>query len=658
MVLGLLLVFGFAVYIHRDDFAKPPSGMHTWAQSDHYALAKGFTENNLNFFLPQTYVYNHQFPNSWKTPDKTAVTAVDFPIHNYIPGVVMKLTGSDSPAIFRIYMLLLSFVGLFYLFRLAHHFNRSETLSFLIVVFFAASPVFTFYQVRFIPSIPSLSTAIIGMYYYVVYRDNERIRTLIAAIAFLTLSALSRSTYTIPLLAVFGVEFLRLLRDRKDVLKKVSIAFLAAGLVLGYMLYNAYLRREYGSFFLNVLIPAKSFGEFITVTKDVLKSWKLEYFTVWHYGAVILAVMAAVYRKVIGKTIATGQRYTLLLVFLFTGSLLFYIAMCVQFKAHDYYFADAFFIPLIISACLLSKRIVAETRWGKRMLAGTVLLLAAGMFWGDVQVQEFREASEKWGRNETLLLCYAGSDKLLDQLHVPRSEKILVLNPASPNIPFMEMDRTGYMTMNTDGYMLAHMMRFPVKYVVYQNELFLSEIYNHYPGIIRELEIIGTNGRITVCRKTAPKDKTLLAFLQLENRTPVFSSYFSDTTVPNWEIEKHFNEQEKAFEFTPASDYGPVLKLRDNNLFRTDRLLLFEGELKWNQQDEISFFVSFVEHDSLSMYKLYNMENFVDHKKEWIPFRFLVSVPPSKAKQTELSAVVCNPKKVQFFVRNVRGRLY
>lgn len=47
-------LLAYLFYTHADDLSQKPSGMHTWAQADHYALAQGFVRNDLDFFHPRT----------------------------------------------------------------------------------------------------------------------------------------------------------------------------------------------------------------------------------------------------------------------------------------------------------------------------------------------------------------------------------------------------------------------------------------------------------------------------------------------------------------------------------------------------------------------------------------------------------------------------
>ena len=174
--LVILIIIFLSLLFHLRYIHEFPSFIHAWAQSDRYALSLGFVKNNLNLFKPQTFVMNHQFPDDWKVPGKNSITSVDFPIHDYIPAVFMKISGINSAWIFRLYILLYSCIGLFYLFKLSYLQTNDTIKSIFILIFAATSPVFVFYQCGFLPTIPSLSNAIIGIYFYLKYlKQNNKI---------------------------------------------------------------------------------------------------------------------------------------------------------------------------------------------------------------------------------------------------------------------------------------------------------------------------------------------------------------------------------------------------------------------------------------------------------------------------------------------------
>ena len=239
IIIVLLVVTG--VFFHGKQINNFPSHIHAWAQSDRYALALGFLNNNLNFFKPETFVINHQFPNKWKEPASASTTAVDFPLHDYISAVLMKVFNTNAPWVFRSYILIYSFIGLFFVFKLAKLVTGDLLKSAIITIFAATSPVFVYYQAGFLPTIPSLANAFIGIYFYALYIKTERNRFFNISLFFLTLAALSRTTFAIPLIAILGFEFLRILNHKSYFFPKILPVLFSVSSILIYFLYNNYL---------------------------------------------------------------------------------------------------------------------------------------------------------------------------------------------------------------------------------------------------------------------------------------------------------------------------------------------------------------------------------------------------------------------------------
>lgn len=630
--------------------------MHLWAQADHYALANGFVENNLDFFHPQTFVYNHQFPNGWLTADSSNITAVDFPIHQYIVGVIMKITGSDSPAIYRIYMLLLAITGLIYIYRLSFLFNKSVWFSAIITTFVAFSPVFLFYQIRFIPSVPSLVTCIIGCFYYFSYSQNNRKKDLYLFVFFLTLAALTRLTFIIPLLSISGVEFLRLIRNPKERTQKVLLGIASLSVVLLYIAYNSYLRKTYGSLFLNELLPAKSLSEFILVTKSVLKTWKWEYFSIYHYllvGITIVLFVTGFFRR----NPFSNRHELRLVILMFSGSVVFYLVMCVQFMAHDYYFIDTFLLPVTLLLIVLSPSIIQSGKtavFASRIISGVLVL---GMGYTAFASLKERDAREKWGPNETLIASYSNSAALLEKLSIPKSAKILVLTPSSPNIPFLFMKRTGFATMKTDRVALQKILRFPVEYVVFENDLFISEIYANYPEVVKQLRYLGTDGKITFCKKEYTPEQTLYGFLQLDKKPPLLEANTANPSIRNFEFAGHRIDSSAVCYFEPSDETGPVLKLRDAGILHKNRIVYVEGDVKINHLKNTQFVVSLVDNGQLLFYKTLPIPIKPD-TDGWRKLKLMVTLPPGKTNSVELAAYIMNSDHQQYAVRNFTIAVY
>src|SRR5580693_7407425 len=92
LVLVLLI---FSAFLYHNTITLFPAFIHSWSQADRYALALGFLNNGFDFFHPQTF--------NWMV--QGGITRVDFPINEYIIAIMMKLLGTTSYAVFRIYTL-------------------------------------------------------------------------------------------------------------------------------------------------------------------------------------------------------------------------------------------------------------------------------------------------------------------------------------------------------------------------------------------------------------------------------------------------------------------------------------------------------------------------------------------------------------------------
>ena len=212
-IVVLVIVF-LGTLFHYRYINEFPTYIHAWSQSDHYALSIGFVNNGLNFFKPQTFIMNRQLDDGRNVPTDNVITAVDFPLHDYLPAVAMKIIGSTAPYIFRVYILLYSFIGLWFLYKLVYEYSNDHLKSLFIVIFTATSPVFVYYQGGFIPSIPSISNSIMGIYFYLCYLRQNSKTDLWFTIFFLTLATLCRTTFAVTLFAFFGVQLLRIVKKQ------------------------------------------------------------------------------------------------------------------------------------------------------------------------------------------------------------------------------------------------------------------------------------------------------------------------------------------------------------------------------------------------------------------------------------------------------------
>jgi len=452
-LLAVIIIVLLGFVFHKNYINEFPSHIHAWAQSDRYALALGFVNNDLDFFKPETFVLNHQFPDNWMLPSEESITAVDFPVHDYMPAIIMKLANNSSPWIFRIYILLYSFLGLFFLFRLSLIISGNAGRSLAVLVFAASSPVFVYYQSGFLPSIPSLSNAIIGLYFYLKFIKDDRNKNFTLAIVFLSLATLSRTTFAIPLIAILTLEFLTILKRRSGLRPKLVPVLASLITILFFYFYNGFLRKEYGSIFLNHLMPPHDIQEVFEIVKLIKERWLFQYFSKIHYLLLFVSILSSAAVLALKKVRLNDdiKKTLLLIAVILLGCFAFTLLMLRQFPDHDYYFLDTFFLPAILIFTVALAIIPSSDRKIIKIIVNlAIILLSIPLILHARNSQDQRRQTGYWDRTAATIESFQSSAALLDSHNISRDSRILVIGTTAPNIPFILMQRKGYALMTTE----------------------------------------------------------------------------------------------------------------------------------------------------------------------------------------------------------------
>ena len=288
-------------FLQRNYMDEYPTHIHAWAEQDHYALALGFINNGFDLFHPETMIYNKQFPGWWQEPSATTITSADFPIHEYTVALLMKLFGTTSPWVFRLWTLLWAVIGLLFVYRIAFLVTKKFTKSLFVTFVALCSPVFVYYSNGFLPSIPALSMGIIGLWFYLRYCEDKKRRHFHLGIAFLTIAMLMRTTFAIELIAVLCFELLRVIRKESTLPDKLPSILISAALFLAYFLWNRHLRNLHGTIFLNQLVPPDDWQDFKELVADTYHKWTFHYFQRLQYLALAALAIAAMVITIIRK---------------------------------------------------------------------------------------------------------------------------------------------------------------------------------------------------------------------------------------------------------------------------------------------------------------------------------------------------------------------
>lgn len=658
--IAILVILILGIIFQKNYINEFPSHIHAWAQSDRYAIALRFTDNNLNFFKPETFVYNHQFPYDMKVPAEETITAVDFPIHDYIPAIFMKLLNNKSPWIFRLYILIYSFFGLFFLFQFAKLITNDFLKSVFATVFAATSPVFVYYQSGFLPTIPSLANSIIGIYFYTLHLQSKKSNYFNLSIFFLTLAALSRTTFAIHLIAIFCYEFLRFIKKETRLKHKIIPVLASIISILVYFFYNVFLRNNYGSVFLNTILPATSLQHISEILETVKQNWGTQYFSPTHY-ITYLVLLALLIVSVLTKNVQfpklVKQSFILTLI-IFLGCILFSLLMLRQFPAHDYYFLDTFYLPvLLILIIVLSVVPNHSNKWQIGISTIIIFMISISMIKYAANSQQSRREIKSWDKTTSTINNFKNAEKFLDSLGIPSNAKMLVIDAHAPNIPFILMNRKGYAIMTINPENIENALTWNYDYIVTQNQFFLSDVYSIYPKIISKISRIWDNDKISIhqLRKDTTKQE-IYEYLGLNTRIPLFEETIDFESQPNdnWNnftatSEKHYAGKYAGI-LTSNEKYG--LTFRGKNfpfLKDKERALLFQSYFLQNTKSNVKVVVTISENGETTFYKTVDLNAHLKKQKEWEQAIFIFNLPKIKSNDYELGLYLMNDNSEIYF---------
>ncbi|MFH0896329.1 MAG: hypothetical protein V2A54_18000 [Bacteroidota bacterium] len=669
-ILAVLLA-SLSYYFYHHNIRMFPAYMHAWTQSDRYSLSLGYVDNNLNFFQPNM---NNIMPNPDFVPEKaaeTGITAVDFPMNEYIVAAIMTVSGSTKPLIFRLFILLYSLLGLFYLFRFSLRNTASPVSSYFVLIFVFTAPVFCYYQNGFLPSITAVANMFIGWFYYSHYYEKKRSRNLYAAILFFTLAALTRKPFLIFLFSIFLYHLYQFWKTKK-LNKPVCIAFGASfGAIVLVSIYNYFLSKNYGNAFLGSLMPGESFEEYGSIIKQIFNSWFHTYLTSYHYialGVIFLTGLYFIKKHGPRKGFHRFLLYQALIGMLF--SVVYFAAMAKQFIAHDYYFLDSFFVPITLLliyflSSIREVKVIPRIPWPIIFAIFSLLFVMQNK-----KIQARRYTTGPWDRIEITRQNFKGSAEFLDKLGISRDTRILVLDAYTTNMPLIQLERKGFALLDTKPEKIKRALDWNYDFVVIQNQFLISDVVDQYPPIINRLIKIGDNGKISVFkRRDDSSPQAITAFLGIRNENILFTdTLFSDSLLPRpvWKsadkISKAtFLSASQSGILDPGIEYSATLSLTSKDVISKSVAELYLNASFYSATSDfegIEVVMSLDDNGKQTAYSNFPLKDYLKGSKGWQGIQLMFTVPPIDKAGQELKLYFWNPKKKTVFYDDVQVILF
>jgi hypothetical protein len=626
--IALLVFFLFAVsmLMYAPVIHLFPSFIHAWTQSDRYAIALRFLDNGFDLFHPATFNYQ----------TVEGITRIDFPINEYIVALLMKISGSTSPAIFRTYTLCISIAGLVYLYLLSGKITGSVIKSWLTVLFVFFSPVYFYYQAGFIPSIPAISSLFAAYYYFFSYRDSGSRKQLLKAVLFFLLAALVRFPFVIFLFAAFLQQLFGMIIQKKLLRKEVLYFLFAFAVFGGYYLYNVHLGRLYGNMFLDTVMPARNASEFREILSEIYHHWGTHYFSAAHYLLAVPLLAVLSYMLIRRRSFFEEQKgYVLQLLIAGAGTFIYFLLMLRQFYAHDYYFLDSLFVPCIMAFMISLTALPAKTTIWKWIWPGLLAAYAVTAFVLCSRVQEERYTTGPWDRTEITRKNFTGTAEFLDTKGFSKNAKILVIDAYTTNAPLILMNRKGYTVMGTTERNIALTMAWAKwDYVAIQDAYLVSDVIHSYPLITTLLERVAGNGKVSFYKRNSGfHSKTLKQFLGIG---PGNTFKYDNTGSGELKLE-------------PVTEYGYTTTVTPGDLKEKENLKALVSLDMLGKADlhGIRLVASFGEY-----YQEFFLQDYFKNSGRWQHAEFQFALPENPRQDAELKIYLWNPEKNELSYKN------
>jgi hypothetical protein len=418
-----------------------PFGVHFMRQADSLSFASNYFNNGFHFFKPELYVLSNN----------NGRAACEFPITYYLTALLYTVLGKQF-YVQRFIHLIISYLGVFFVFKLSKVVTKDVIYSILVSLIFFTSTVFNYYSFNYLPDAPALGFALMGWFFVVKSLDDDSDKYLIPGFIFFTLSGLIKITYLINPLAVLSMGILSKLffkQSSKLINKKIILYGLLTILVVGswniYMLWYNEINHSHS--FNTKALPIWSMSQegILQVWEHFTHYWYSSYFyqSVFHvfYLSVLVLLL---FRKKIDKRIA------ILILFLFFGSLSYFILFFRQFKDHDYYFLAFFpfiFLVLIYSLSVL-KRVIANEKIHVAIKLLLLILVVSGLFHSQKKMKE-RIIDNVIDNKFRLGLLVNENKSGIDSLKIEDDAKFVVAPENCANGALLYLDRKGWAVSST-----------------------------------------------------------------------------------------------------------------------------------------------------------------------------------------------------------------
>jgi hypothetical protein len=267
-----------------------------------------------------------------------------------------------------------------------------------------------------------------------------------------------------------------------------------------------------------------------------------------------------------------------------------------------------------------------------------------------------------WDKTASLAYDYDQLDVKLDSIGIPRNAKILVLDALAPNIPFIQMQRKGYVVVTTSKENLQNALHFPFNFIAIQDNWFMNDIYPNYPEIIDLIDKKADLGAVSIYTlREAPIKTSLFDFLELNKKTSVIHEIctYESTLKSEWEHTEKSDSVVLDGQFSgivlAESEYGLTYRSKPSTLFTySDRTFFLSADvLNPKLSPECRVVVSIDAPGKNLLFQEIPLSMISSSKSSWKKTQALIKIPKTSIPNSTLTVYFWNKGRNNLHIDNM-----
>lgn len=438
LILGMSILYGYAKIVTLE-----PQSTHVWRQTDCASIAKNYYQYGMDFKNPEIHFLG--------SDEKTSGYCVgEFPIIYYAVAGLYHVFGPYD-FIFRLFNLLIFFLGLFALFKVISEVLGDSFWAIGISALFFCSPVIVFYANNFLPNVAAISLVFIAWYFFIRFNRSRSLLNLTLSIAFFTGAGLLKITSLLSAIPLFGL----LLLEASSVIKylgykhavfthtKISLGLFLSSALIIYLWYQHaifYNISHNSVYFSTHTWPLWSLTdiEINAIINKVNIIWMQEY---WHTSVLFLLsilLITAVWKWTHFNLFFRYMIFTMML-----GVIAYILLWFMAFGNHDYYVIDILVWGLFILVAFMDYFKQKHPKWfkhkGLKILSALFLVLNIAYAKNKI---ELRYGGWMNDLGNISVLNQMGG--YIESLGVRKNDKVISIPDPSPNHSLYLINRKGW----------------------------------------------------------------------------------------------------------------------------------------------------------------------------------------------------------------------